>query len=93
MSWLSEIENEATLALEGDEAFTEGYMDDLRMARVIRELSKRIRKAKVICDDTPERSEPQILDNAITEIMAILENDLSPDAKEVIDDCTTPRST
>ena len=49
MSWLSEIEDEANLALEGDEAFTGGYMDDLRMARVIRELA-RVAKRLERCD-------------------------------------------
>ena len=39
MTWLDEIENEATLALEGDEDIGE-YMDKLRMARVIRAQSK-----------------------------------------------------
>ena len=49
MTWLTEIENEANLALEGDEAFTGGYMDDLRMARVIRELA-RVAKRLERCD-------------------------------------------
>ena len=39
MTWLDEIEDEANLALEGDEDIGE-YMDKLRMARVIRELAK-----------------------------------------------------
>ena len=46
MTWLDEIEDEANLALEGDEDIGE-YMDKLRMARVIRDLMKVMRKEKV----------------------------------------------
>ena len=74
MIWLTEIENEATLALEGDEAFTEGYMDDLRMARVIRELAE---YAPIV------RLEEKSTAYA----------NLSPDAKDVVNDSTAPRST
>ena len=43
MTWLDEIEDEANLALEGDEDIGE-YMDKLRMARVIRMQSAVLKK-------------------------------------------------
>lgn len=95
MTWLDEIENEATLALEGDAAFTEGYMDDLRMARVIRELVEVANKSKAIVDyasPAPDghpalESDPQ----DIGELCTVLFN-LSPDAMEIIEESSVASS-
>ena len=67
--WLSEIENYATLALEGDEAFVGEYMDELRMARVIRELAEVIERANANCD--------------CSYLTDLIQN-LPPDAKELL---------
>jgi len=92
--WLSEIElrimdyMNAIYITGGAEALLNSgqlVVDDLeRMARVIRDLVEQIKRAKAICNSTPEESEPQILDDAITEILGILESDLPPDAKELL---------
>ena len=67
-NWLSEIENYATLALEGDEVGE--YMDELRMARVLREFIRYIRVLRST-DDSRER---------LTAYNSIC----SPDAKELL---------
>jgi len=94
MSWLSEIATrrmtmENILVLRGKIGRGDGEQtiaDMERMARVIRELAERMKKAKAICNDTPEESEPLTLDDAITDILGVLSDNLSPDAKEVLDE-------
>jgi len=91
MSWLSEIEDEANLALEGDEAFTGGYMDDLRMAGVIHELA-RVAKRLERCD-TDGREPTCPFCGLRNDHKDCIYSNLSPDAKELINDTTAPRST
>ena len=91
MSWLSEIENEATLALEGNEAFTEGYMDDLRVARVIREQSAYINASRAVEQCQAKHSSLEMIELINNRLEA--EQNLSPDAKEVINESTAPSST
>ena len=78
--WLSEYEEWIK-----EQPFSYGYRTKMaRMARVIRELAKGNKEAQAICNDTPEESEPRILDGAITEILGVLSDDLSDDAKELV---------
>jgi len=91
MSWLDEIEDEATLALEGDEAFTGGYMDDLRMARVIREQSAYISASRAVEQSQAKSTSAEMIVLINDRLEA--EQNLSLDAKEVIDDSTAKGST
>ena len=90
MTWLSEIENDI-------EDYPEDWHgkvgeDGRRMARVIRELAPRVMAYEWIMRYMPNPVTDTIRDKL--EALGILDKRLlSPDAKEVINDTTAPRST
>ena len=81
--WLSEIEE----YVQENRELLEGLLDEndmMRLARVLRELVEQIKEARNIANDTPEEAAPQVLDDALTNIVVALRDEWSPDAKELL---------
>jgi len=84
MSWLDKIEKRLK-SLSKYRAGWRGNVERARMARVIRELAKGTRLLR-------EAVVKEMVTFVVDEVAGEFLDNLSPDAKEVINDCAAPRS-